>query len=403
MQEDFHYYATYCAAYIAGYSHEESSRLCYSAQFVDVCSRTFLSRIKAPLSAATTQLQLELMNVTTDILGLQDITRIWASFHFLPRDLYADVQKSTRLYANKYRLICGPNGDLLVDTVKLAKDKGIQASGLAMHVLADTWAHRYFAGTPSLVINNTDPYFYELLDDGERKVTFRHNPGAADDIEAGIYINSLYQTNENSIMNLGHGRAGHLPDYSFIRYKYLPAWGDYNEVIKDNPAEYYFAFTQMVYAMRYLRGDFEDFEKERYDTESVSPYKERIMGILKKRQTDSSADWKAFAKELSGEEVEDFDMHKYDEEYMLASKDEKDKTYLGGFIRAALAQKSMVTNKIFRSGNRLAGFSAELGKTGFKGIKDFMLLLEEGNGGMIQNGKTKDGKGEGKDEQGKAC
>ena len=28
-----------------------------------------------------------------------------------------------------------------------------------MHVLADTWAHRNFAGTPSLVINNTTGYF----------------------------------------------------------------------------------------------------------------------------------------------------------------------------------------------------------------------------------------------------
>ena len=26
-------------------------------------------------------------------------------------------------------------------------------------------------------------------------------------------------------MNLGHGRAGHLPDYSFAHYRYQPAWG----------------------------------------------------------------------------------------------------------------------------------------------------------------------------------
>ena len=59
MQKDFHYYATYCAAFIAGYSHEESLDIAYSAQFVDLCSRTLLSKLKAPLSAATTQLQLE--------------------------------------------------------------------------------------------------------------------------------------------------------------------------------------------------------------------------------------------------------------------------------------------------------------------------------------------------------
>ena len=97
MQMDFHYYATYCAAVLAGYSHEDSMEICYSAQFVDCCSRTLLSGLKAPLSAATTQLQLELMNARTDPVGLQDITRIWASFHFLPGDLYAPVKKASRL------------------------------------------------------------------------------------------------------------------------------------------------------------------------------------------------------------------------------------------------------------------------------------------------------------------
>ena len=100
MQEDFHYYATYCAAYIAGYSHDESMTICYSAQFVDMCSRTLLGKLKAPLSAATTQLQLELMDARTDPTGLQDITRIWSSFHFLPRDLYAEV-KGGRKYRSK--------------------------------------------------------------------------------------------------------------------------------------------------------------------------------------------------------------------------------------------------------------------------------------------------------------
>ena len=145
MNIDFHYYATYLAAIIAGYSHEESSEIAYSAQFVDCCTRTFLISIKAPLSAATTQSQVELINARADLLGLQDITRIWSSFHFLPQDLYAEKKWCTRGYRNKYRLICGPNGDLLVETVKLAKSKSLESVGLAMHVLADTWAHRNFA------------------------------------------------------------------------------------------------------------------------------------------------------------------------------------------------------------------------------------------------------------------
>ena len=66
MQKDFHYYATYCAAVLAGYSHEESLQICTSAQFVDLCSRNLLVKLKAPLSAATTQLTMEMANARTE-------------------------------------------------------------------------------------------------------------------------------------------------------------------------------------------------------------------------------------------------------------------------------------------------------------------------------------------------
>ena len=69
MQEDFHYYATYCAAYLAGYSHDESLKISYADRFVDLCSKTLLTKIKAPACAATTQLQLEMMDARTDIIG----------------------------------------------------------------------------------------------------------------------------------------------------------------------------------------------------------------------------------------------------------------------------------------------------------------------------------------------
>lgn len=378
MQMDFHYYATYCAAYLAGYSHEESLDIAYSAQFVDCCTRTLLSKLRAPLSAATTQLQLEMMNARTDLVGLQDITRIWASFHFLPGDLYAPVEKSGRLYKHKYRLICNPNGPLVADTVKLAKGGSLQAAGIAMHVLADTWAHRYFAGTPSLVINNTNSYFYELMPDGtQRSVIFHHSPGGTDDLVAGIYNNSIYQSSESSIMNLGHGRAGHLPDYSFIRYKYMPAWDRYEEIIKDNPRDYYNAFCQMVYAMKYLRGVYPDFETERYDTEAVAPYETEIRAILEKRQLIACDDWKALGEKLSGRQIEDFDLDKYQAEYMALPDDERAGSFLGRFNLAALAQKSMVTNKIFKSGSLAAGFSVDYAEKGFQGIRDFMKLVED--------------------------
>lgn len=386
MNADFHYYATYCAAILAGYSHEESTEICYSAQMVDLCTRTLLDTLKAPLSAATTQLQLELMDAKTDIIGLQDITRIWASFHFLPYDLHAEPKhRASKRYKNKYRLICKPNGELLEPTVTLAKDKGTQAVGIAMHILADTWAHQNFAGTPSLVINNTNSYFYELFQDEdgyrEKKLNFRHSASSPDDLENSVYTNSLYTPSENSIMNLGHGRAGHLPDYCFIKYKYLPAWGEYEEIIKDNPSDYLHAFCQMIYAMKYLRGEIGQFETERYDWDAIGPYKEDIDRILHTRQADASEDWKALGEKISGREIPPFDLSRYQKEYRAASKADKGTTFLGKFFIAAMSQKSMVTNRIFQTGNKLAGYSVEYSKKGFRGIKDFRMLINQNKGG----------------------
>ncbi len=367
MNADFHYYATYCAAILSGYSHEDSVDIAYSDRMVDHCTRTLLSIIKAPLNAATTQLQLELMDARTDLVGLQDITRIWASFHFLPGDLHAEPPKrSGKRYKNKFRLICKPNGELLEHTVKLAKDKPVQAVGVAMHVLADTWAHQNFAGTPSMVINNTNNYFYELIPEGdgyrEVKINFRHSTSTPDDLEKSIYTNSLNTNTENHIMLLGHGRAGHLPDYCFIRYKYLPAWGEYEEIIKDNPSDYLHAFCQMITAMKYLRGETDRFERGQYDFSAIAPYRDEIDRILNKRQLDASQDWKALGEKLSGQAIPDFELEQYQGEYTSAA--DKDNTFLGRFITAALAQKSMVTHHIYQSGNKLAGYSIEANKKG---------------------------------------
>ncbi len=376
MQIDFHYYATYCAAWLAGYSHEDCMEICYSAQLVDMCSKTWLSILRAPLAAATTQLQLELLDARTDPVGLQDITRIWASFHFLPYDLYAGVKKGYKHYKNKYRLICNVNGSLIEDTVNLAKDKSLQAAGIAMHVLADTWAHRYFAGTPSLVINNTNYHFYELLPDGEKEIedqiAFGHSPVKSDDLDMREFMASLRRNSENSIMNLGHGRAGHLPDYSFMKYKYMPAWADYEEVVKDNPKDYYQAFAQMVYALKYLRGEMPEFRKETYDTESVGTLEDEIRGILKKRQLDASADWKALGERLSGCEIEDFELEKYTKELLGADRSVRKETFLGRFFQAAMAHKSMVTEKILMSGSKLAGLSIYYKDSGIKNIRALM-------------------------------
>ena len=156
-------------------------------------------------------------------------------------------------------------------------------------------------------------------------------------------------------MNLGHGRAGHFPDYSFMRYRYLPAWGRYYEMVKDNPSDYLHAFCQMVQALRYLRGDIPSFEAGAYDFDTVAPYREEIEQILTRRQLSAAADWRALGERLSGCAIDEFDIDRFQKEYMDAPAEKKPETFLGNFVQAALAQKSMVAKEIAASGNRLAG------------------------------------------------
>ncbi len=379
MQEDFHYYATAAAALLAGYSPAESMEIGYASQYTDCCSRTLLRRLKAPRAAATTQSQTELADAGTDLIGLQDITRIWASFHFLPGDLYAKLPKRTHRYMQNYRLICNPKGPLVSETVELAKGKGTVEAGLAMHVLADTWAHRYFAGTPSLVINGARDFYEIRTLDGaqlEEKVNFNHNPLTPDVPDRGIYTNTFRRGEETAITNLGHGAAGHLPDYSFIRYRFMPAWGGYELIYKDNPSDYYHAFCQMVSALRYLRGDRPFFDRMITLEEAAELKKAKIMTILWKRQLLASGEWKAFWESLAKVPMEDFIQDKYEGEYLEAEEEKKDMTFLGRYFIAAMAQKSMVTNKIFESGNLLAGFSINYRNAGFGGIEAFRKLVE---------------------------
>jgi hypothetical protein len=133
----------------------------------------------------------------------------------------------------------------------------------------------------------------------------------------------------------------------------------------------------MIYALKSLRDPDGHFETGRYATEEVEPWAQTIGRILQIRQTDASAQWKELGEKITGQPIPDFDIEKYQKEYMDAPDKKHYTTFLGEFILAALAQKSMVTNRIFRSGSKLAGYSVDYGKRGFRGMKDFKRLAKQ--------------------------
>jgi hypothetical protein len=115
----------------------------------------------------------------------------------------------------------------------------------------------------------------------------------------------------------------------------------------------------MIYALKYLKGDYETFKKDTYDWEAIAPWEDEIKEILERRQQDSSNDWKRLGEGMSHTPIPDFDIRQYQKQYTDARLKDREKTFLGKFITAAEAQKNMVTDSIFMSGNRLAGVSED--------------------------------------------
>ena len=135
--------------------------------------------------------------------------------------------------------------------------------------------------------------------------------------------------------------------------------------MKDNPKEFYQAFCQMVYALKCLRGEHPEFQKEVYDTEAVEPYREEIDKFLRVRRVDSDLGWKDLGERLSGEKITDFKMDQYSDEYRNAEN--KDETVLGQFFAAAIRQKQLVTVRIAESGNHIVRLRVKKRKVSRKG------------------------------------
>ena len=80
---------------------------------------------------------------------------------------------------------------------------------------------------------------------------------------------------------------------------------------------------------------------------------------------------------LSGKHIEPFNVRRHQDEYIEANKARKGNTFLGQFIQAAIDQKSMVTREIFKSGNLIAGFSAQ---NRIKNIVDYFKRISKQTG-----------------------
>ncbi len=380
MNLDFHYYGTYCAAMEAGYAKEEAKKIAYFAQFVDECTATLLEKngIKKgkDLYVPTVQSGDELAAIGSNPKAftegeIRTIAKIWASFHFLPGNTTGTEVKyeGPKKYGifdgwkygvkedKEFHLLCLPNSDLVVDMIECIREdvngigltNKLEHIGMAMHVLADTWAHYWFAGIPAWHINDAKGTVYEHLEDGSKRSLRYTYDTFKDNIEAGHYSCTPIGVRYNGIFYLGHGRMGHLPDYSFITYDYTPLWksGDDTKstqgaVLKSNPKVFMSAYTQMVYALRCIKEN-EPFQVDEYyeleDGDRIA-----IRNILKTRKLDTSMEWKDYIKNKGYDEPAAFSAQAVFTVYQNAV--DKTNTDLVRFLKAASGHVQTVERNV---------------------------------------------------------
>jgi hypothetical protein len=219
---------------------------------------------------------------------------VWPVFHFLPgnydkdnayRSPYigkdadksffgaADVWSYDEQAKAQFKLVCLPNSILTKAMVNDLVDNwhtDLHAIGLRMHVLADTWAHTYYAGIPAWFINQ----------------------------EVKNYM--MNAKTYNDLIYLGHTSTVHRPDNPSLVFDVGMQWNGYNEVQKNNPVDYLNAIKQMTEAMRCISIG-QQFENDTYFNIG-SNAEETISTILKTVTSgdlnDQTAVWRAKIPEL---------------------------------------------------------------------------------------------------------
>lgn len=307
MNIDFHYFATYLAARVAGMGHKDAKVVAHASQYVDDSVSARIDQRYLPgLSriTPTTETNQEIFgkNIVCTQSNIQESEQIWESFHFLPGNIHPKDHKEN--YAGtkewrigwmkytygtneekKFSMMCLPNSVLSESMIKdILNYEGqpcfLEMVGIRMHVLADTWAHCYFAGTPSWWINEISKEVYytdNFIDENRRnqKVPFIQAKSIKELKLELPFVTTPSAIAFDSYVYLGHGRMGHIPDEPYMCYRYVPKWSN-KEIVKDNVNDYMKAFRQMVKAMSCI------LKKEEYHRDTYADIDEVLEAELKK-------------------------------------------------------------------------------------------------------------------------
>ncbi len=226
MQIDMHYYGTYVLACAAGINEATALVIATASQFVDDSVETIQdcvfkdgSRLSQVVTAHHT---LSIANTSKE-----DQRYVWVPFHFLPGGGDSAVEPFEK------RLICRRNSNIAQKMFDNAiansrKEFGVELTGIAAHVYADTFSHCGFSGisskyneikNKSICLLNMDEY----PDHIKKYIGIKLKRKISDRIKELVkqVIRFFSFAAENFSRGLGHGAVVSFPDIPFLKWNFI--------------------------------------------------------------------------------------------------------------------------------------------------------------------------------------
>lgn len=207
MQIDGHHGMTYVLARMSGFNHGDADKIAYAAQYVDDATNSGLIKFDNGAMYSRASSAHGVLDFKSHLDGHENHL-VWVPFHFLPGNDGEDAGDNTKASFIE-KLVCRPDSHTareMIDYCLKGHDKGyaLHRLGITMHVYADTFAHKGFAGIIHDV-NKIEDLEMENEDMG--------------------FFDKVASKGASSGFPMGHGAALECPDKPYLRWSYVNGLG----------------------------------------------------------------------------------------------------------------------------------------------------------------------------------
>jgi hypothetical protein len=212
MEKDFHYYCTGVLARAAGFTEQDALTIAYASQYVDdaMLDRPLRFGEKTPQDIRFDPVRTQHTSIKSLTWRVQKL--IFMPFHFIPPEPFATpgwrFTYITEKNSKFARLIFAEACDETHELLRMCR------IGVAVHTLADTWAHRGFSGR-----SHQENSVVEV--NGKR---------------GNIFVELFNRYLHDTSPNIGHADAFKLPDLSHQRWSFRKK--DAQEDKRYNPTDF---------------------------------------------------------------------------------------------------------------------------------------------------------------------